>query len=232
VPTRTVASILAIALLATTRVGLGADFDVGRVTLRVTDDGWASIATSGDGLPFSGDRSGTIEIVKRSLLLVDGAEHFRAALVVSATPGTPAAHVQWPEDCRSQDNVYAVDARPASGEARDCLRLTGLVAIDRSLATDAPAIASELAGRKIIAPTAGYVVLDEVALANGTFVAVEALIAADVELPHGSGIPRSLPAGIGAQTFAWGQRLAEAARSSIHSLSGLLVVPPVTAKSN
>ena len=222
-----VALIPAITLLATTSNALAADFDVGRVMLRVTDDGWVSVATSSDELPLRGDRAGTIEVAKRSFVLVDGANRFRAALVVRATRGVPMIDVKWPEDCRSQDNVYAVDAGQGGTDGRDCLRVTGLVAIERSLATDAPAVAADLAKRRVVAPTAGYVVLDEVALGNGAWVSIEALLVADVEPFNGSPVRQSLPAGINAETVGWGLRLAEAARSSIHSLSGLLVVPPL-----
>lgn len=218
-----------VALLATT-VALATDFDVGRVTLRVTDDGWTSVGSSGDELPFGGNVPGAIEVAKRSLLLVDDSNRFRAALVVRATRGVPMVHVQWPEDCRSGDNVYALDARQGSAEGRDCLRVSGLASIERSLATDAPEAATALATQRASIPSAGYVVLDEVALGNGTFVAVEAMIAADVELPGGSIGRQSPPAGIDAQALAWALRLAEAARSSIHSLSGLLEVPAVTAE--
>ena len=228
---RLVANVLGIALLATASVGLGANFDVGRVTLRVTDDGWESVGTGGE-LSLSGNPSGAIEIAKRSLLLVDSGNRFRAALVVSAARGVHAIHVPWPDDCRSQDNVHAIDARPLSGDVRDCLRVTGLASIERSLATDAPAAASALALRRTLAPTAGYIVFDEVALANGAFVTVEALIAGDVELPGGPDAQPTVPAGIDAQVVAWALRLAEAARSSVHSLSGLLVVPAVTAKAH
>lgn len=227
---RSLARVLGIALLTTTSAGFGADFDVGRVTLRVTDDGWVSVESSSDALPFGGVRPGAIELTKRSFLLLDGANRFRAALVVSATRGVPVIDVTWPDDCRSQDNVYAVDAREGGAEGRDCVRVTGLVAIERSLATDAPAVAADLAKRKIVVPTSGYVVLDEVALGNGAFVSVEALVAADVELPGASAAQQNLPAGIKPETVGWALRLAEAARSSIHSLSGLLVVPPLTAK--
>jgi hypothetical protein len=222
--------VLGIALLAIGIDGLAAEFEVGRVTLRVTDDGWVSVGASGDTLPFSGGRSGEIELAKRSLLFVDGANRFRAALVVSATRGAPAIDVAWPEDCRSQDNAYAVDARNGGADRRDCLRVTGLVAIERSLATDAPAVAADLAKRRVVVPTAGYVVLDEVALGNGAFVSIEVLLAADVELPGAPAALQSLPMGIRPETVGWALRLAEAARSSIHSLSGLLVVPPLTPK--
>jgi hypothetical protein len=225
-----VARIFAIALFAMAKVALGVDYDVGRVTLRVTDDGWTSVGTGGDELPYSGNASGAIEVAKRGLLLVDDRNRFRAALVVSATHGVPVVHAQWPEDCRPQDNVYALDARQGSSDARDCLRVTGPASMARSLATDAPAVATALAVRKAVIPSTGYVVLAECALDNGTFVAVEALIAADVELPGGAVDQQPLPAGINAEAVGWGLRLAEAARSSIHSLSGLLVVPAVTTR--
>ncbi|HET7096628.1 MAG TPA: hypothetical protein VFJ68_04505 [Casimicrobiaceae bacterium] len=225
---RLLALVPTFALLAATSDGIAVDFDAGRVLLRVTDDGWVSVATSSDDLPFPrGNRGGTIEVATRSFVLVDDANRFRAALVVRATRGVPVIDVKWPADCRSQDNVYAVDAGQGGTDGRDCLRVTGLVAIERSLATDAPAVATDLAKRRVIAPTAGYVVLDEVALGNGAFVSIEALLAADVELPGGATAQQSLPAGINAEIVGWGQRLAEAARSSIHSLSGLLVVPPL-----
>ena len=229
---RFVANVLGIALLAMASAGLGAEFDVGRVTLRLTEEGWASVGTGGDELPLSGNPSGAIEVAKRSLLLVDSGNRFRAALVVSATRGVRTLHVPWPDDCRSQDNLYAIDARSRSGDVRDCLRVTGPASIGESLITDAPVVASALAVRRTPAPMAGYVVLDEVALDNGAFVTVEALIAADVELPGGAEAQPGVPAGINAQVVAWALRLAEAARSSTHSLSGLLVVPAVTAKAH
>src|SRR5215472_13794767 len=203
---RPLALVTAIALLATTSIGIAADFVVGRVLLRIADDGWVSVATSSDDLPLRGDRGGTIEVAKRSFVLVDGANRFRAALVVRATRGVPVIDVKWPDDCRSQDNVYAVDAGHGGTDGRDCLRVTGLVAIERSLATDAPAVAADLAKRRVIAPTAGYVVLDEVALGKGAFVSIEALLAADVELSSGSTAQQNLPAGISAEAVAWGLR--------------------------
>lgn len=224
--------VLGVALLATAGKASGADFSVGRVTLRVTDDGWMSVGASNDALPFGGSRSGAIEFTKHSLLLVDGADRFRAALVVGATRGLPMIDVKWPDDCRSQENVFAIDARQTGGDARDCLRVTALVAIERSLATDAPAVAADLAKRKMTVPTAGYVILDEVALGNGAFVSIEALLAADVELPADSATRQGLPPGVKPEAVAWALRLAEAARSSLHSLSGLLVVPPLAAKTS
>ena len=229
---RLLCALFGVVLVATTSVALEADFDVGRVTLRVTDEGWASVGTSGDEVPFTGDLSGAIEVAKRSLVLVDSGNRFRAALVVSATRGVPTVHLQWPDDCRNQENVYAVDALRGKIEGRDCLRVTGLISIERNLAVSAPAVAADLARRKSVIPTAGYIVLDETALGNGAFVSVQALIAADVELPDGSRGQQSLPTGINANVVGWALRLAEAARSSVHSLSGLLVVPALTTKAN
>jgi hypothetical protein len=232
--TRTLAFVLGVTLVATTADGLGADFEVGRATLRVSDDGWASVAAAPDELRYSGDWniSGAVEAAKRSLVLVDSENRFRAALVIRASRGVPTIHIQWPDDCKSQTNVYAVDARQGSVEGRDCLRVSGLVSIQRYLAASASAVAADLAQRRTVVPTAGYVVVDEVALVNGAFVTVQAAIAADVDLPAESTSQQTLPAGIRAEVVAWGQRLAEAARSSVHSLSGLLVVPAVTAKTH
>src|SRR5215467_13724102 len=137
---RLLALILGIATLATTSVGLGAEFDVGRVTLRETDDDWVSVGTGSYQLPLAGDPSGAIEVATRSLLLMDSGGRFRVALVVSATRGVRAIHVPWPDDCRSQDSAYAIDARELSADVRDCLRVTGLIPIERALATDAPAV--------------------------------------------------------------------------------------------
>ena len=228
--TRLFAPLLGITLVAATSAALGADFDVGRATLRMSDDGWVSVGTVTDELPFSGDWhvSGTIQIAKRSVLLVDSTNRFRAAVVASATRGVPTIHLRWSDDCLSQDNMYAINARQGNIEGRDCLRVTGLVGIQRYLTARAPTVAAELTERKTVVPAAGYVVVDEVALVNGAFVSVQAVIAADVEFPVGVGGPESLPAGIRAEVVAWAQRLAEGARASIHSLSGLLVVPAVT----
>jgi len=52
--TRLFAPLLGITLVAATSAALGADFDVGRATLRMSDDGWVSVGTVTDELPLAG----------------------------------------------------------------------------------------------------------------------------------------------------------------------------------
>jgi hypothetical protein len=72
--------------------------------------------------------------------------------------------------------------------------------------------------------------MDEVGLENGTYLAVQAIFAADFKLPDDASSQSNLTAGVKPEAVAWGGRLAEAVRSCTHSLSGALLIPPVTGK--
>jgi hypothetical protein len=209
-----------------------AEFDVGRVSLRMPDDTWESVGTSHRGLAYTGDRPGEIPSVTRYLLLRDGAGGFRAALVVSASWGVGAVRMMWTQTCRPQQNVHVVDNTRGDVYGRDCLRVTGPVSPQRYLELTARDILPELGARNVALPRTGYVVSDEVGLENGTYLAVQAIFAADFKLPDDSSGQGNLPAGVKPEVVAWGGRLAEAVRTCTHSLSGVLLIPPVTGKAS
>jgi hypothetical protein len=87
----------------------------------------------------------------------------------------------------------------------------------------------EFATRKVALPRAGYAVIDEIGLENGSYIAVQAVFAADFNLPNDASANDALPAGVKPEAVAWGGRLAEAVRNCAHSLSGALAFPPITA---
>ena len=207
-----------------------AEFDVGRVSLRMPDDTWESIGTSRRGLPYTGDRSGEIPSVSRHLLLRDSAGKFRAALAVSASWGVGSVRMTWTQTCRPQQNTHVVDNTRGDVNGRDCLRVTGPISMQRYLELAAPDMLPELTARNVALPRAGYAVSDEIGLENGTYLAVRAVFAADFKLADDASGQDGLPAGVKPEAVAWGGRLAEAVRSCAHSLSGTLILPNVASK--
>ena len=213
---------------AKTAVGRRADFDVGRITLRMPDDAWESIGAGHRGLPFSGDRSGEIQFETRHLLLRDKAGKFRAALVVGASRGVTTVRMSWTANCQPGKNMHVVDNTRGNLNASDCLRVTGPVPTQRYLELAAPELLADLIGHNVVLPKVAYVVIDEYGIDNGAFTVVRAVFAADFKLPSEANNQDNLPATVKPEAVAWGVRLAEAVRSSIHSLSGTLILPPVT----
>ena len=217
---------------ASTGISRSAALDVGRVTLRISDDGWESLGAGSGGRPFTGDQSGNIQYETRHLLLRDKTGELRAALTVGASRGIGTLRFSFTTDCQPRTNLYAVDNMGGDFGGRDCLRVSSLIRTQGLLESAAPDLLAELTTRNVVLPNAAYLVIYEKAIANGTFTLVRAVFAADFKLPNEAGIAVNLPAGVKPEAVAWGLRLAEAVKSSIYSLSGTLLLPPVTAKVN
>ena len=213
--------------LANTGTGRRADFDVGRVNLRMSEDRWESVGTSKRGIPYTGDRSGQLPVVTRYLLLRDSAGKFQAVLVVSASWGVGGVQMSWAESCQPKQNVHVVDNTHGVGNTRDCLWVTGPISTQRYLESVARDLFLELTARNVTLPRIGYAVSDEVGLANGSFLAVHVVFAADFKLANSATGQESLPSDIRPEAVEWGGRLAEAVRNSAHSLSGSLIFPSV-----
>jgi TonB family protein len=213
--------------------GRNTDFNLGRVRLRTPGGAWESIGVGRSGLPFSGDISGQMQFETQHLLLrADADGKFQAALAVSASQGGGTGHFTWNSNCQPRPNVHAIDNTHGNVDALDCLRVTGLVSTQEALQLMAPGLLADLASRKIALPRAAYAVSDEAGLPNGTFVTVLVVFAADFNLPHAASDQERLPDSVRPEAVAWGVRLADAVRSSIHSLSGTLVLPAVAVNAN
>lgn len=126
-----------------------AEFDVGRVKLRLSEDAWESVGTTRRTVPYTGDRSGEIPYVTRYLVLRNEAGKFRAALVVGASWGVGSVRMTWLQNCRSQQNVYAIDNARGNLNLRDCLRVTGRISPQRYLETTAREMLPDLSARNV-----------------------------------------------------------------------------------
>ena len=219
-------------MAASIGISRSAILEVGRVTLRLSDDGWENVGAGQRGLAYTGEQSGDIQYETVHLLLRGNAGEFRAALVVGASRGIGSVHFTWSTNCQAGPNVYVVDSAGGNFRGSDCLRVSGITGTQRFLESAEPGLLAELTARKVILPNTAYVVIYEKAIENGAFTFVRMVFAADFKLPDDASTPGNLPAAVKPEAVAWGLRLAEAARSSIYSLSGALLIPPVTAKAN
>ena len=219
-------------ITASNGISRSAALDVGRVTLRISDDGWENIGTGSRGRPFTGDQSGDIQYETRHLLLRGKAGEFRAALTVGASRGVGGLRFSFTTSCQPGTNLYAVDNMGSDFRGTDCLRVSSLIRTQGLLESAAPDLLAELTARNVVLPNAAYIVIYDKAIDNGTFTLVRAVFAADFKLPNEAGSAVNLPDGVKPEAVAWGLRLAEAVRSSIYSLFGALLLPPVIAKAN
>jgi protein TonB len=206
--------------------------EVGRVTLRISDDGWENVGAGRGSTPFTGDRSGDIQYETAHLLLRSNTGEFRAALAVRASRGVPSVFFTWNTKCEAKPNVHAVDGAAGNFRGVDCLLVSGPTRTQGFLKAAEPELLSELTAHRIVLPDTAYVVIHEKAIESGAFILVRIVFAADFNLPSAARTQSDLPAGVKPDTVAWGLRLVEAVRSSMYSLSGALVIPPVTAKVN
>jgi len=213
------------ALLALAAPARGVEFDVGRVMLRMSDDGWESIGTKREAAPYTGDRSGELPLVTRYLLLRDTAGKFRAALTAKAAWGVGSVRMTWTPSCKPQPNAYVVDNARGNLNRRDCLLVTKPIPAQRYLERTTPDMLSELNARKVALPATVYAVTDQVGTENGSYLAIQAVFASDFRLPtDGAGVG-GVPDGVPAAAVAWGTSLAESVRRGAYSLSGGVVIP-------
>jgi TPR repeat protein len=211
-------------------INRSATFDVGRVTLRMPDDKWESIGRSSHGIRYSGDRSGEVPLDRRHLLLrADGSGRFLAAMMVSTTRGVGGVQMGWTMTCQPGKNAHVVDYSRRHVSGSECLTVTGLVQTQRYLESVAPALLADLARRNVALPATAFAVIESAGLANGAYIQVLAVFASDFKLPMEGIAKGNLPDAIKPEVAAWGTRLADAVSESIHSLSGTLTVPAVTA---
>jgi hypothetical protein len=217
-------------LVAMTGAACSAEFDVGRVKLRTYEDGWETIGVRRRGVPYTGDRSGQIQLDTRQLLLGDRSGNFRAALIVGASRGVGAVRMSWSMNCQSGTNTYALANTRQNAYDTDCLKVTGPLQSKRYLELAAPDLLAELIARNVVLPRTVYVVSAEAGLDNGTFSSVQGVFAGDLALPANAGSQHDLPPSVRPEAVAWGKRLAESVNASLRSISGTLELPPVDDK--
>lgn len=71
-----------------------------------------------------------------------------------------------------------------------------------------------------------YTVWSRHAISTGSFVDVRVFVTSPLGA-EGASVPETLPGGVLPANVAWGRQLKDAVKSSVHSLSGRLVVPAI-----
>jgi hypothetical protein len=208
--------------------------DVGRATIILQGDNWQEIANDKqEGNVSGGNGSGILEIKQKTWLLTDGSKNVKAILLVRGTSGGYASEygVSFRAGCKKNDSPYAYTKDDTGGSSTqlDCLRAFHIPQ-SAGLINQMYKVEQEFAKNKgLNLPKKGTFVNNMVSMSSGTFLFVS--IFADEDW---SGVPSAaidgIPATIKSEVVAWANEMSKAARSSVRSFSGKMVMPPIEFK--
>lgn len=217
--------------LAATAAQAGSSIDVGRITLKLAEDGWQAREVPAEPVRLSG--GGGIESIPAvaKLLTLRGPDgKFAAALYVYTTRGTQI-RMYSSGKCGSSPDPH-VYVRALSGtrlESPECLSVSGLY--------DGSAIVPQMLYMKTVAsdlgsdvPPAVYVLSAFLANSSGANIHVEGLLGAGFAGLDGVAPKAEAPSALNPAVVAWADAFGEAAQSAMRSISGSLEVPPLRFK--
>ena len=200
--------------------------DVGRVKLVLPQGEWVTDSKIDTPLVYGGDSLGSISSQRLVKVLVND-KIIQALLFVSAGDhGLTKGHMEWSDRCKQKKSEYRVDATNGSFTRLDCLRVYRSMQPAEWLKKYAQKTYDELTQSGYTFASNGYQITHKIGTDNGTFIFSNMLIARSVL----AGIPSAKKGATyaGMPGVAWGHQYADAARSSVTSLSGELVMPAVS----
>jgi hypothetical protein len=202
--------------------------DVGRAKLTLPQGEWISISAQEADLDYGGPKRGTLKADTTTRALVDKNKNLLAIVTIRAgANNVTSGAMRWVLGCKKYGNEYIDDATKGSHTRLDCLRVWRSFNHDQWLKENTKSTYEELQKLGIKPSQIGYRVLHQVGNGNGAFVYVSAMLAFEplAAIPNAAkGSNAKYP---GMPGVAYGQLLAEAARASVGSLSGELVVPQI-----
>lgn len=218
------------ALLGLLTTAHAAEFSVGRVDVVFAEEGWREVPLPDQAKAYGGDRDGALSVQSKLFFRDGGGEAGAVQVLVSANSqgigGGRAAYMTYTASCPSDEDNYREGNEGLRASFAQCLTVTPLY--------DGPSVFKELAPQvleRLPADAANglppvYTVWSRHAISTGSFVDVRVFTTAPLMAdgaPASEGLPKQVPSA----HVVWGRQLKDAVKSSVHSLSGRLEIPPI-----
>jgi hypothetical protein len=220
-------------LIAVSCASQALEVDVGRATISLNGENWQAVADEKQEGTVNGGDVRNFDIKQKTWFLTDGSKKVKAILRIRGTASGISSNygVSFGGGCKKIEdpNVYTKDNTGGSLKQMDCLRIyhfnqsAGLLnqvyKVEQAYAKD----------KGMSLPNKGSFVTNMVTMSSGTFLDISIFAGEDWSGPSGSAI-EGIPAAIKPEVAAWADEMAKAARGSVRSFSGKMVMPPLEFK--
>jgi hypothetical protein len=207
-----------------------ADFSVGRVEVEFAEEGWKEVPLPDTASAYGGDKTGALTV--QSKLYVRGAPggDDQMLVLVSAHSegmgGGRGAYMSYSPNCRSDAQIFREGNEGFRASFMQCLMVTPLYDSESVFKALAPQILDLQTSGEVSVQRPVYTVWSHHAISTGSFLDVRVFVMSPMEAA-GALVAETLPNGVLPEQVAWGRQLKDAVKSSVHSLSGRLTVPPI-----
>lgn len=207
-----------------------ADFSVGRVEVEFAEEGWKEVPLPDTASAYGGEKNGALAV--QSKLYVRGApgSDDQILVLVSANSeglgGGRGGYMTYSPDCKSDAQNHREGNEGFRASFMQCLTVTPLYSSDSVFKALAPQVLDLQTSGVVSVQRPLYTVWSLHAISTGSFVDVRVFVMSPLGVAGGL-VTETLPTGVLPEQVAWGRQLKDAVKSSVHSWSGRLSIPPI-----
>lgn len=223
-------ALICVGALFVVQAAQAAEFSVGRVDVVFAEEGWREMPLPDHSKAYGGDRDGALSVQSKLFFREGGGEAGAVQVLVSANSqglgGGPAGRMIYTASCQSDDYNYREGNEGLRASFAQCLTVTPLYEGPGLFKELAPQLLEGISAEALDKLPPVYTVWSRHAISTGSFVDVRVFTTAPLMAdgaPAADGLPKQVPP----THVAWGRQLKDAVKSSVHSLSGRLEIPPI-----
>jgi hypothetical protein len=197
---------------------------VGRASIELPEGNWKALATSNGQDKADGDgTAGALPTETRSFAFTAGGR-VMAILYVNSSKGGGLS-VNWANTCTSSQSVLALNLTE-NPNALECVRMSIPLKAAQYLKLAMPDVLNAMENNGLSVPPAMQAIGATVGSSGGTSMHVNLLVVPGfLGLQGEEALP--LPAPLSPGQLVWARQLAAAVKSSLYSMSGNMVLPPL-----
>jgi hypothetical protein len=207
-----------------------ADFSVGRVDIRFAEEGWKEVALPDQSQAYGGEMDGALAVQAKLYVLEARGDEGQTLVLVSTNSqglgGGRGGYMTYTPNCKSDAQNHREGNEGFNARFFQCLTVTPLYSSDSVFQALAPQVLDMQTAGVVSVRRPVYTVWSRHAISTGSFVDVRVFVTSPLGA-EGASVPETLPGGVLPANVAWGRQLKDAVKSSVHSLSGRLVVPAI-----
>jgi hypothetical protein len=203
--------------------------NVGRAKVELPTIGaWQELSARDGAMSFGGDSSGTVPAQYKAWVLLSPQKEVGAIVGVRASENFGVSgRMRWSGGCKAGAHAYVVDDTKGSVDGRDCLIVRGRVQGTQAFRQWMAGVGEQLKSQGVKLPDQLLNIEHGIMNDQGQF--IETIVLTSVTF---MGIDDVAPKGtlnsIRPRTARWADLMAQAARSSLYSLSGSYKFPNMT----
>lgn len=207
-----------------------AEFSVGRVDVELAGEGWKEISLPDRSQAYGGEKEGALSIQGKLYLRESTGREGQTLVLVSANSGGmgggSAGYMTYSPVCHSDEQTYREGNEGFGQRFAQCLMVLPRYSSESVFKALAPELLLLRASGDLSHQPGVYTVWSRHAISTGSFVDVMVFVSAPINADSAA-VTDTLPKGVPPAHVVWGRQLKDAVKSSVYSLSGRLVVPPI-----